>query len=135
MTPPKQTHLRKALVIEEDASNRLVLHTLLNNMGLQVEEAVSLDAARAIGPTSDFDVVVLGDISRCPPEAELALCSRLTSGEEAVPVIVAASPGITNPHCADTQFKQAGAAAYIGKPYAARSYRSGTASIAARHED
>jgi diguanylate cyclase (GGDEF)-like protein len=110
-TPARPTALR-ALVVDDDPGLLELVRTVLEGAGVEVTEATTARAARAVVAASPPDVVVL-DIG-LPDEDGLIVCSELKTTHPTLPVVVLTGREASS---AEGAAALAGADAFLRKPF------------------
>jgi ribonuclease P protein subunit RPR2 len=107
----ERTPLR-ALIVDDDASLRDLLRTILEGAGVEVDEATTAQDARDAVDQSEPDVLVL-DLGL--PDADgLVVCAELKRARPALPVVILTGRDAT---AAEGTAATAGADAFLRKPF------------------
>jgi len=104
--------MRRVLVVDDEENIRLVLETLLERQGFQVQTAA--DAEQALAGLERFDPdFVIADV-RMPGMSGISLCEQIKARGSAATVIVTSAYGSVD---LALEALQAGAYDYVAKPF------------------
>ena len=121
---------RRALVVDDNATNRRLMTALLGAWGMEVVEAADGDEALATLGDGTVDVAVLDMLMPGPDGLDVAASLHERSPD--VPVVIASSIGRREID-ADPRWETAGVGAFVTKPIKASAAAGGAGIGAGRH--
>ena len=117
---------RRALVVDDNATNRRLMTALLGAWGMEVVEAADGDEALATLGDGSVDVAVLDMLMPGPDGLDVA--ARLHERTPDVPVVIASSIGRREIE-SDPRWETAGVGAFVTKPIKASPLQAALASV------